>query len=237
MTKNNLIIPLVIIAIAAAISVSNSPILNFNTIEGEWDISEQVKANNYEIYLAEEHDFDYSAPILQDMAKDIKESTSDADEAIKETAKTVAQHVKYSGSISIPYCYDETASLVAETRTGDCVSMSRLATALLRAQGIPARTMGGCLSFTKRCGILFATVPFEEAKTVPMVEGDFKKRGFLHEWVEVWSPNKGWMILEATAGQIYPLDCNTYLEFGYDKDEYTRCVINSQEFWQQCAGE
>lgn len=238
MKTNELIIPLVIISIAALISITNSPILQeITTIEGDWDISEQVKEKGYEIYLIEEHDFDYSAPILQDMAKEIKESTSDADEAIKETAKTVAQHVRYSGAISIPYCYDETASMVAETGVGDCVSMSRLATALLRAQGIPSRTMGGCLVMGRSCTPLFAAVPLLEAQTTPMNIGDFKKRGFLHEWVEVWSTTKGWQILESTSGQVFPLGCNTYLEFGYDKDQYTRCTINDQSFWQQCAGE
>lgn len=202
-------------------------------IEGEWDISEQVEGRDYEQYLKEEHDFDYSDPAVYQLAEDIKSSTSTPEQAVKETIRYVARNIRYSSKISIPYCYEETASQVLKTKKGDCVSMSRLVTALLRAQGIPTRTMGGCLT-RNRCGILFSAIPYLDAQTTPMTEDDFKKRGFLHEWVESWTPNQGWFIIEATSGQIYSMDCDTYLIYGYDSNRYDRCVIKDQSFWNEC---
>lgn len=205
------------------------------TIKGEWDISEQVAERGYEKYLIEESDFDYTHPEVFALAQEIKSRTSTPEEAIKETLKYVVQNIRYT-SITINYCYEEKASDALERGIGDCVSMARAVTALLRAQGIPTRTRGGCLSATKRCNILFATVPFLEAQVTPMVEGDFKKRGFLHEWAEIWTPDREWFIAEPTSGQTFPMSCYdvAYLPFSYDSNNINRCVINSPSFWSQC---
>jgi len=203
------------------------------TAEGNWNISNEVNEAGYEQYLIEEPDFDYSTPSIFNLAKQIKESTSSPEEAIKKTIKHVATNVRYSSAITINYCYSETASKVAEVKEGDCVSMSRLVTALLRAQGIPTKTVGGCLT-TERCDILFSTVPLLETQTTLMSVGDFKKRGFLHEWAETWTPEKGWMVVEATAGRLYSTDCDTYLFYSYDSNSRNRCIINDMSFWNQC---
>ena len=205
----------------------------FFTVEGNWNISKEVQEKGYEQYLVEEPDFDYTDQAIFNLAKQIKESTTTPEEAIKQTIKHVAINVQYSSEITIDYCYKETASYVAEVKEGDCVSMSRLVASLLRAQGIPSRTVGGCLT-SQRCDILFSAVPMLESQTTMMIEGDFKKRGFLHEWVEVWTPDKGWMFVEATAGKLYSTDCDTYLVYSYDSNSRNRCVINDLSFWNQC---
>jgi len=202
------------------------------TVGGNWNISDEVKGQDYEQFLVEEPDFDYTDPIIFNLAKQIKQSTSNPEDAIKKTIKHVATEVKYT-VVDIDVCYLETASSVAENKVGDCVSMSRLVTSLLRAQGIPARTAGGCLT-SFRCDILFSAVPSLEIQTTSMVEGDFKKRGFLHEWVEAWTPERGWMVIEATAGRLYSTDCDTYTYYGYDSNNRNRCVINDLSFWNQC---
>ncbi len=204
------------------------------TIAGKWNISEEINLKGYSEYLIEEHDFDYSYPPIWEKAKEIKSISSDPDDAVMKTAQFVADHVRYSSAITVQYCYDEKASDVMDTGLGDCVSMSRLVTSLLRAQGIPARTMGGCLSATKRCTPIFSTIPYLEAQTTEMIEGDFKKRGFLHEYVEVWTPTKEWQIIESTSGQMYDFSCNTYYDYGYDNDRYSRCVITQSSFWSSC---
>jgi transglutaminase-like putative cysteine protease len=191
-----------------------------------------VDDNNLDSYLIEEQDFDYSEPEIQELAQELQGyNTKDS---IKNVIEYVAKNVRYSGAVSVNYCYNEKASDVLASGTGDCVSMSRLVTALLRAQEIPARTKGGCLSFNKFCTPLFATVPGETAKSVAMEEGDFKKRGFLHEWVEAFD-GENWVLIEATSGQVFPSDCTTYLSYGYDSNRYDRCVINDRGFWQQCT--
>ena len=142
--------------------------------------------------------------------------------------------MRYSGSIDINQCYTEKASTILKEGVGDCVSMSRLATALLRAQGIPTRTMGGCLSFLARCSPTMAAVPFIQTQVTEMQPNDFKKRGFLHEWIETWIPEKGWVLGEATAGQVFDLTCKSYIQYGYDSNSMERCVINDQSFWNIC---
>ena len=179
-------------------------------------------------------DFDYTSPEVYAVAQEIKAKARNEEEAIKETLLFVVRNVRYSSAITISYCYQEKASDVLNSGLGDCVSMSRLVTALLRAQGIPARTAGGCLASFKRCVSVFAVIPTIEAQTTEMMEGDFKKRGFLHEWVEVWTPKKGWRLVEATSGQLFPTQCNAYLQFSYDTNPRNRCVITDREFWNIC---
>lgn len=200
-----------------------------------WDISTQVTNQGLDTYLKEEADFDYSNENVYKLAQQIKSSTSTPYDAIKKTAKYVVTNVQYNAKISINYCYDETASKVLASGSGDCVSMSRLVTALLRAQGIPARTMGGCLTSSRGCLPLFAAIPSFEARTTPMSQGDYKKRGFLHEWVEAWDPEKGWSLIESTSGQVFNMNCDSYLEYGYDTNKYERCVIQESSFWNTCA--
>jgi transglutaminase-like putative cysteine protease len=206
-----------------------------NVVEGNWDITKEVKAQGFEVYLVETDDFDYSDEKVNTLAKTIKESTSDPEEAIKNTIAYVADNTRYSSAVTINYCYSEKASDVLEKGFGDCVSMSRLVTALLRAQGIPSRTVGGCLGVS-RCDIMFSTTGYFEPQTTAMSEGDFKKRGFLHEWVEVWTPEKGWILVEATAGLIFDTECNTYTQYGYDTNPHDRCVISDLSFWDKCQG-
>ena len=201
-----------------------------HTIPGGWNVSE-----GFEQYLVEEPDFDYTHPSIYSLAQTIKSQTSTPKEAIKQTIKYVVQNIRYSSAITINDCFEEKASDVLESGIGDCVSMSRLVTALLRAQGIPARTVGGCLSSYRRCRVLFATVPFLEAQVTEMVEEDFKKRGYLHEWVEAFDGEK-WVLIEATSGQVFPVSCydEAYLKYSYDSNQMNRCVITSRNFWSQC---
>ncbi len=205
-------------------------------IQGEnWDISREVSDNGLQEFLVETSDFNYNNQNVYKLAQEIKSSTATSYDAIKKTAKFVVTNVQYDSKISINYCYDETAASVLEKGSGDCVSMSRLVTALLRAQGIPTRTVGGCLTSSRSCVPLFAVIPTFEARVTPMETGDFKKRGFLHEWVESWSPEHGWMLIEATSGQVFSMDCGSYMIYGYDSNRYDRCIISSADFWNRCA--
>jgi len=231
--QNNKMIVLVVLTLVLLLSFTGKE-KTITTVEGDWDISEQVKSNNYEQYLVEEKDFDYTNPMVFALAQDIKSKSSNSKEAVKDTIDYVVHHIRYSSAVTISYCYSETASSVLETGIGDCVSMSRLVTALLRAQGIPARTVGGCLSAFKRCTPLFALIPYLDARVTPMTEGDFKKRGFLHEYVEAWTPEQGWFLIEATSGQTFGLECNGYISYSYDTNERNRCVINDRDFWNIC---
>lgn len=203
------------------------------TIEGSFDLS--GSDFDFDKFLIEEDDFDYSEPIIQQIAQDIKSSSSTPYEAMKLTATYVVDNIQYSSKVTVQSCYEETASSALILGKGDCVSMARAVTAILRAQGIPTRTVGGCLSLANRCSPLFAVSPILDAQVTTLVEGDFKKRGFLHEWVESYDPQRGWLIIEATSGQIFPIDCQSYIIFGYDSNNFNRCVITDSNFWNLCS--
>lgn len=226
--KQILMIAAVVIAAIIALNYTNKGASTTPTAQGTIDPND----------LKETADFDYSNPIIQELAKSIKSSSANNEEYVQKVIKYVVSNIMYSSKVTVDYCYEEKASTVLTNKYGDCVSMSRLVTALLRANGIPAKTMGGCLSFQIRCSPIFATSPYLESKTTPMEENDFKKRGYLHEWVEFMNPEepeKGWRRIESTSGQIFSIDsCQQYINYAYDYDQYSRCVIQDNNFWDQC---
>ena len=184
MDKKQMVIIGVVILMALLIKFQEPIKDSIMVIPGRWDISSTAKEAGLEEYLKEDMDFDYTSPEVYAVAQEIKAKARNEEEAIKETLLFVVRNVRYSSAITISYCYQEKASDVLNSGLGDCVSMSRLVTALLRAQGIPARTAGGCLASFKRCVSVFAVIPTIEAQTTEMMEGDFKKRGFLHRRIK-----------------------------------------------------
>src|SRR3990167_10556552 len=133
-------------------------------VAGAWDISEQVKENSLGQYLVKESDFDYTHPEIQQIAAEIKSSSESPYDAVKKTAKYVYDTIDYDAKVTITSCYTETASSTLELGKSDCVGMTRVNVALLRAMGIPARSVGGCLKSSERCSPLFAVAPGIEAK-------------------------------------------------------------------------
>lgn len=234
--KRNILIFLAISTVLITFIGTRDKVTPLESIEGTWDISEQVKALDYEQYLIEESDFDYSHPGIQGLAQEIKSASATPYDAVKITARYVYDNIQYSSKVTVQYCYDETASSALEAGKGDCVSMVRLNVALLRAMGIPARSNGGCLGASGRCAPIFAVAPPDvQAQITELIMDDFKKRGFLHEWLEVWTPETDWLILEATSGQIFPFGCAAYIQYAYDNNRFDRCVITSQNFWNLCS--
>jgi transglutaminase-like putative cysteine protease len=223
-----------VILIVVALFGTSKNITPASAVDGNWDISEQIAGQGFEEHLIEEIDFDYTDPQIQQIAEGIKSRTSTPYEAIKETATFVFQHIRYESDISVQQCYQGTATSALETAVGDCVDMTRLNVAILRAMGIPARSVGGCLKSTVRCSPLFSVFPGQEPQVTQMTDDDFKKRGFLHEWLEAYDPERGWLQVEATAGQVYGQECNQYIQFDYDTNQYNRCVITDRDFWQLC---
>ena len=175
--KGNII--LIVLAIVIIISlIYEKPSVEVETLD------EEVTVVKLEQYLIEEPDFDYSNPEVYAAAQEIKAKSRTPEEALRNTLRFVVANVRYSSAITIKYCFDEKASTALKSGFGDCVSMTRLTVSLLRAQGIPARSVGGCLASYKRCAPIFTIIPRLEAQTTEMVPDDFKKRGFLHEGVK-----------------------------------------------------
>lgn len=198
--------------------------------KGDWEMD----IKGMEEYVEETQEFDYSNPSIRVVSSTIKEDSGSINDAIKKSSKYVVENIEYSSGISVEDCFMETASGVLENKKGDCVSMSRLLVSLLRAQNIPARTVGGCLSKDYTCDVTFATMPFEKAKFTE-IKDDFKKRGYLHEWVEAYN-GREWVLIESTSGQVFDNQCQDYGFYHYDQDSVERCIIEDEIFIDECRG-
>ena len=193
---------------------------------------QELLNNNIDLkYTQAQSTIDYVTPELQEVINEM-ESTSPED-AIKKATRYVLRNVRYeSAGITIDFCKKETATSTLLAGFGDCVSMVKLGTAILRGQGIAVRTLGGCVDFSGRCSTLMGVVPIPYQKSDIQ---DGKKRGFLHEWTEVWIPNKGWILVDFTNGGIYEKGCEDYTIYAYDEaNYYNMCVIEDSEFNKMC---
>lgn len=181
-------------------------------------------------YLSEASDIDFTGDI-KNVAESIQSSSGSSKQAIRKSVDYVHDNIKYS-TVSIVYCYTESSSDVLKNKKGDCVSMAKLLTSLLRHQGIPARTVGGCIRYSSLPSSIFSFIPVAEYPKSDII--DNKKRGYLHEWVEAWTPSEGWVLVDATIGMILDKDNTNYLIYGYDSNAQDRCVLNDNEFIKEC---
>lgn len=224
----------VYVLIAIAIFVF---ILNFTSKSEPWQNKYNQELKKGDIkgeHLALTNEFDFEDPQVQELIKNIKDSTTSARGALKKTLSIVLVRVKYSGTETIGECVLESASDVLNKGKGDCVSMMKLDVAILRGLGIAARPAGGCLSKEYTCLSTFAIIPLKKPPVTKLVPGDFKKRGYFHEWFEVWLPNYGWLLVDPTSGEILEQECQDYLFYRYDSTPMEMCVIEDMNFWNTC---
>lgn len=167
------------------------------------------------------------------IASKIKEDSINAKDAVKTTLDYVYSTVRYTPSN--PACYQESATDVFNERVGNCVSMTKLNVALLREMGIAARPAGGCISQSFSCNVLFSFHPERTPQFVPVQLDDNFKRGGLHEWFEFWLPDEGWLIGEATSGQVFSKSCVSYDYHDYNTDSVGMCVIQDFNYIRQCG--
>ena len=169
------------------------------------DYREDMISNGIPInYLVETVHFDYNARNIRDVVNKIREDASSAEDAVKRTAREVYQRVSY---VILPGsdCEKYTASEVLARGYGLCSTMSKVNIAILRGMGIAARPVAGCVSIKNFCKPLsiIPGVPLPKVNPIRM-EGDRGVvGGGLHAWVEVWLPEKGWVLLESTSGVVY----------------------------------
>lgn len=193
---------------------------------------QELIKNNIDLqYTTAQRTIDYLTPELQSVIDDM--DATGPEDLLKKATRYVLSRIKYaSAGITPSYCFSETATSAYLSESGDCVSMAKLGTALLRGQGIAVRTVGGCVKFDGSCSPLMGVIPIPIEKAVIF---DGKKRGFLHEWTEVWIPNKGWVLVDFTNGAIYEKGCKDYIIYAYDEANYKDiCVIEDDEFNKKC---
>ena len=180
-------------------------------------------------YISSTSTLDYETEDIQKAIESIKPLNDE--DALKKTMKFVLANIEY-GRVEIPDCFPETATSALKFGRGDCVSMTKLGSAILRGMGIAVKTGGGCLK-GMTCSSIMATFPIPVSK--PEIT-DNKKRGWLHEWGEVWLQKKGWVLADFTNGAIYDINsCSDYVLYAYDNaDKREMCIISDNSFIEEC---
>jgi len=93
------------------------------------------------------------------------------------------------------------------TNEGNCVDASVFAVTLLRARGIPSRQIAGCVSHEGwQCSTFAANLPLLYDK-LGYIDPD-EPMG--HSWIEIWTPEKGWLISDPTVGDTISKYCVGY---------------------------
>lgn len=152
--------------------------------------------------------------------------------ASKAIAEIVYESIDYDLAVAtLNYCYNNKASDILRNQVGVCSTMSRVDIAMLRGIGLAAREVTGCAKWSGSCKYIMTFLqerPFEE--TFIEEDGKYVVAGGLHSWVEVWLPNRGWTIIEATNGHIYPSNCIEYDSYGkepFSTNSVDECSMSS----------
>lgn len=175
--------------------------------------------------------FDYNSDVIQKALEDVGYTTSPYD-AVKKVGAWTINNVDYNSNVVYKDCFNKKASKVINESRGVCSTQSKVDIALLRALGIAAKPMTGCLKISNSCKILAAfnvsvtDVKYSEEMVVDD-EGYAVSMGALHTWVEAWLPDLGWVILEPTTGMITEQRCIDYMIYYDNVQENELCGLKT----------
>jgi len=236
MNQNNFLFAIIGIAIVGIV-MTQPRMTRSSSQDITWDVSykEDLRKNNIPTeYLKRNNMFDYDDPTIRRITKEINASSNNEYQAIRNTLNYVIRNIQYNGEETVASCVPEKASDVIKSGDGDCVSMAKLSVSILRGMGIASRTVGGCLSQTYTCTPLFAAAPTKKPVRPDMDYLDLKKRGGLHEWIEIWVPKNGWIMADPTSAEVFVQGCKDYLFYAYDYTPEEMCSISDLTFWNKC---
>lgn len=188
-------------------------------------------------YILRTEHFDYNARNINEIVNRIREDASSAEDAVKRTAREVDDRLDYT-KLSGYDCMTTPASEVLARGYGLCSTMSKVNIAVLRGMGIAARPVVGCMNIESFCRPLaiIPGVPLPKINPIRMEGGRGIVDGGLHAWVEVWLPEKGWVLLESTTGIVYqnPL-CVKYNIKVLDPKKMTDfCWVSGLDYIRSC---
>lgn len=190
-------------------------------------------------YLYSDYYFDLNDESVASLAEELKVE-GDPLESLRSVLDWTHEHIRYDTStLTLDYCLDNTASELLQKGRGVCSTMSRVNIALLRSQGLAARSAVGC--GRQRSCLEYATLPLEEKSlyekfSQPPVREVYQGReyavlgGGAHTWLEVWIPEYGWVYGESTSGKIHPLSCIAYDQYYTTENSYRWRDENSLKF-------
>ena len=188
-----------------------------------------------EQYLKSSKYYDYNNPTIKKLIADVE---------AKYNPTTPYEYMKYSTEYLL-YTFDyvwggvdcpETAETALNRGTGNCVDFSVILISMMRAKGIPARQVEGCVSHDKwQCQpySLFGRMDMEEIK---LRAGNINEQQPLgHSWVEIYTPDEGWKTADPTVGDWISERCIGYHKISHSINE-EQCYIKNYDDVEFCKG-
>jgi len=217
------------------------------TLETDWQqgyalVTEDMSRE----YLKRTDMYNFDSSEIQAVIEDIKENALNTEDAVYMALEYTYDNVEYVRGESDSACFTKTASAILLSKRGQCDTQTRVNIAILRGLGILARPVGGCVYSSDGCNFKFSIYavtgnPIRKPKWVEIsledLENEYISReGGLHAWLEVYLPNKGWVIAESTAGIIMTDSCIQYDIELYPSNENTKefCVTKNMTYARMC---
>ena len=219
------------------------------TLETDWQqgyalVTEDMSRE----YLKRTDMYNFDSDEIQAVIEDIKANAINTEDAVYMALEYTYDNVEYVRGESDNACFTRTASEILQIGSGQCDTQTRLNIAILRGLGIMAKPVGGCVWASDGCNFKFSIysaiqIPLRKPKWNEISSEDldnevFSREGGLHAWLEVYIPNKGWVIAESTAGILMTDSCIQYNVELYPSNEDTEqfCVTKNITYARECAG-
>jgi len=218
------------------------------TLETDWQQGYALVTEDMSREYIERTDmYNFDSSEIQAVIEDIKANAINTEDAVYMALEYTYDNVEYIRGESDSACFTRTASEILQIGSGQCDTQTRLNIAILRGLGIMARPVGGCVYASDGCDFKFSVYSVMQILRKPKwqeissedLEKDYIGRGGgLHAWLEVYLPNKGWVIAESTAGTLMIGSCIEYHVELYPSNENTRefCVTTDMKYARWCAG-
>lgn len=212
----------------------------------DYKVQAAKEISNYQSSTGDTEYYDINDPVINTIAKDISSRAKDSKAAISLAAKYVYDNVEYTSSESDSKCYSGDAPAILKSGSGQCDTQSITVISLLRAMGIAAKPVGGCIVVNSQCRLesffLFAlqgvgSAPKFTTLSVAPDQTTFSRGGVLHAWVTAWVPDEGWVTIEATNGKIVNNNCYKYFVelFPADNQKSDICISKNRNYAEACA--
>ncbi|MBU0958211.1 MAG: transglutaminase family protein [Nanoarchaeota archaeon] len=206
-------------------------------------------------YVSRTREFNFDNWEVQKVLPEFKGKYTKAETITRAVGDWVYFNVEYHGYLDFNDCFRNRASDIIRRGYGLCSTMTKVNIALLRGMGIASRPVLGCvhsaefyssvpLSYQERPLLqklvdqpIFRKPNVPAIELDPEVEGIVTSRGGLHTWLEVWLPEKGWVILEPTTGYLIDPKSTDYLVYKREPNDADFCGLDNQlhsSFLQKC---
>lgn len=246
-----LIIIIVLVIMSILVSYTNTEVQESKAskIKVEWQkmyVEEATqKLETYNSDTSNTEYYDYEHPLIDEISQKIIEESSNSEEAIKLALDYVYDNVKYKFNEPDSACFAGTAPQIILSGSGQCDTQSIAVISILRKMGIAAKPVGGCIMSNSGCFLQsFVTrqPQLREMSEEDLLKNEFSRgainsrQGTLHAWAVAWTPNKGWINLEPTAGKYADIACYKYHVEIYPKDQNRKdiCVSHNYNYAKAC---